>query len=78
MQVYPVCPPQEASGDTVKLPVGVAAVLATVEDLLDTVDVGVDPGAEKEDVVATRWAAGAERYQLAIGSPKHSPMVTPL
>ena len=86
MQVCcPPAAPQRPSSDVTELGVGVAATLATIEDDddnddddEDTVGVADDPGREKDDVVATRLAAGASRYQLVLGSPKQSPIVTPL
>lgn len=68
------CPPHRPSLDDERLPVGVAAALT----LVVLAGVTVDGGREKEDEVATRLAAGALRYQLALGSPKQSPIVTPL
>ena len=74
LQVNPVAGPQELSADTA---VGVETTALDVR-LTEADDESVDAhaGGVKTDEVATRPAG--LRYQLASGSPKHSPMVTPL
>lgn len=76
MQVYPEVPPQVASGEVmVAVVVGAEEVREEVrEDVREVVCVA---GREKEDVVATLPLVAA-LYQLASGSPKHLPIVTPV
>lgn len=66
MQVYPVEPPQEPSGEEA---VGVA-VGAEVEEE----DLVAEGMADVDDTMVP----AESRYQFASGSPKHSPTVTPL
>ena len=72
-QLYPYVLPQVPSGVAIKLGVAVA-VAETVPEAEDADTVA---GGVKEDTVATR-PEEASLYQLDDGSPKHSPIVTPV
>lgn len=72
MQVYPVLPPHEESGET-----AVGVTTGALEVALTPVEaVGAQAGALKAETLA--GLEDGVRYQFASGSPKHSPMVTPL
>ena len=72
MQIYPFVPPQLLSGETA--PVGVEVV--TIDDAEEVAEADIVAGGVKDDTVATRGVPAL--YQFSSGSPRHSPMVTPV
>lgn len=74
MQVKPLAEPQVASGD-VAVAVATTALEVRLPEAEDREKVEAHAGGENDEVEATRFVG--VRYQLACGSPRHSPIVTP-